>query len=357
MTTKIKYGKISIVVFLTALIWVWADLAQDEQMELTGVVVQIAKPSDPALWVNFVVERRTPDLQTSVPLDAVMLKGPASRVAEVTRLKKKGALDLNLFLAPEKEGLTQEGVSTRDVLTLLKGSDEIRKLGLTVESCEPRTLTIRTRQLVKATVPVECVGLDPSLQVDMEPAQVEAFVPAEEAQALKATVSLNAAEQEQAKNVAVEKTPYLELLPGQRRELVTPVKIRLAPKENVLQERPVLPATLGFCFSQNVQGKFQVVLSNDPPPPTMVLVRATLQAYQAYQALPYQMVLNIHDADRQSTEPWITRQVTFPFPEDYVARGEIKAANQQAPVVKFRLEPVGEPGPGKELSTTAASGL
>jgi hypothetical protein len=353
MITKIKYGKISIVVFLTALIWVWADLAQDEQIELSGVVVQIAKSSDPTLWVNFVVERRTPDLQTSVPLDTVVLKGPVSRIAEVTRLKKQGALDLNLFLTPEKEGLTQEGTSTRDVLTLLKGSAEIRKLGLTVESCEPRTLTIRTRTLVKANVPVECVGLDPSVQVELEPSQVEAFVPADEAQTLKATIQLNAAEQEQAKNTTLEKKPYLELIPGQRRELATQVKIHLAPAEGALQGRPVLPATLGFCFSPNLQGKFRVVLSNDPPQPAMVLVKATQLAYQAYQASPYQMILYIHDADKQSAEPWITRPVVFAFPEDYLARGEIKA-DQPVPVVKFRLEPVAEQNPEKPLSAGPA---
>jgi hypothetical protein len=356
MTTKLKYGKISIVVFLTALIWVWADLAQDEQLELSGVVVQIAKSGDPTLWVNFVVERPKPDLQPAVPLDTIILKGPASRVAEVTRLKKKGSLDLNLLLTPEKEGLTQEGTSTRDVLDLLKRSDEIRKLGLTVESCEPRTLTIRTRKLVKTNVPVECTGLDLSVKVDvLEPSQVEAFVPADEAQTLKATIPLTAAEQEQAKNLTLEKTPYLELIPGQRRELATKVKIRLAPAENMLQQHPVLPATLGFCFSQNVQGKFEVVFSNDSPPPAMVLIRSTQPAYQAYQALPYQMVLYIHDADRQSTEPWITRPVVFTFPEEYVGRGEIKA-DQPVPAVKFRLEPLAEQTPETKLSTET-SGL
>jgi hypothetical protein len=149
------------------------------------------------------------------------------------------------------------------------------------------------------------------------------------------------------------KTPYLELSPGQRRELVTQVKIRLAPAENKLQEHPVLPATLGFCFSPNLQGKFQVVLSNDPPLPNMVLIRGSQLAYQAYQALPYQMVLPIHDADRQSSEPWITRKVVFLFPEEYVARGEIKAS-QPEPVVKFRLEPLAEQNPETKLSTETA---
>jgi hypothetical protein len=54
---KIKFGKIAIVVFLTVLIWVWADLARDEQLPLPDVVVEVAKSSNPELWVSFVAER------------------------------------------------------------------------------------------------------------------------------------------------------------------------------------------------------------------------------------------------------------------------------------------------------------
>jgi hypothetical protein len=342
MARKIKYGKISIVVFLTALIWVWADLAIDERIDLAGVMIQVAKSSDPSLWVNFVVPGQTPDLQSSVTLDSVVLKGPASRVAEISRLKNKGALDLDVFLAPEQEKLTPDGDTTRDVLDLLKGSGGIRKLGLTVEDCEPRTLTIRARKLVKRNVDVECVGLDPSVQVDkLEPSQVEAFVLPNENQTLKATIQLTPAEQEQAKNAPIEKTAYLELMPGQRPEALTKVKVRLAPAENVLHDYSV-PATLGFCFSPNLEGKYAVVLDNDPTELATVLIKATPFAHQAYAQAPYQMVLYIHDADRQQEST--TRQVVFTFPEEYVRRDEIKA-NQPPNTVTFRLAPVAEPNP------------
>jgi hypothetical protein len=337
MAKKIKFGKISIVVFLTALIWVWADLAQDERLELSGVVIEVARSSDPALWVSFVVDGAKPNLQTSITLDTVVLKGPASRVAEVSRRKNKGALNLDLFLAPEQEKSTQEGDSTRDVLELLKASDEIGKLGLTVESCEPRTLTIRVRKLVKANVPVECVGLDPSLKVDtLDPSQVEAFVPQDET--LKATIQLTPAEQDQARGTPIEKSPYIELVAGQRREVSTKVKVRLVA-ENVLHDYSV-PATLGFCFSPNLQGKYEVVLDNDPAQLATVLIKATPFAQQAYAQAPYQMTLYIHDTDRQQES--VTREFVFLFPEEYVRRDEIKA-NQPAQTAKFRLVPIAEP--------------
>jgi hypothetical protein len=54
MVKNPKLGKISIVVFLTVLIWVWSDLAQDEPMSLSNyVTITVARPSDPTLWVSF----------------------------------------------------------------------------------------------------------------------------------------------------------------------------------------------------------------------------------------------------------------------------------------------------------------
>ena len=92
MAKKPKLGKISIVVFLTVLIWVWADLAQDEPMSLSSyVTIAVARPSDPTVWVSF--EGPESVLLPSVTIDAIDLKGPASRVTEVERMKKKGEFD------------------------------------------------------------------------------------------------------------------------------------------------------------------------------------------------------------------------------------------------------------------------
>lgn len=342
MTAKnVKFGKVSIVVFLTILIWVWADLAQDERMILSDVVVEVAKSSNPALWVSFVDDQKETTLQTSVTLDSVILKGPASRVAEVQRLRNTGALDLRLFLMADQAGMTRTDVHVLDVMGFLRQNDEIRRLGLAVEDCKPQRLTVRVQELIKMPVAVECVGLDSSVQVKIQPDTVEAYVPKDEAGVRIATVRLLADEQNRAKNAPVEKTPYIELIPGQRRELSTTVKVTLAPAEKSLIADRV-PAVLNFCFSQNTQGKYRVVLEDDDPTKlAAVMVLATTDARNLYAKTIPQMILYIRDEDRQPPEPVITREVVFNFPPEFVQVGEIRA-NQTPPTVRFRLEPIVE---------------
>ncbi len=343
MIKRLKPGKISIVVFLTFLIWVWADLSQDDRLTLSDVRVEVAKSTDQTLWVNFVVDQADPNLQTSVALDTVVLKGPASRVAEVGRRKNRGALDLNLFLVPEQQGLTQTQVQTLDVLEFLRTNDEIRKLGLTVEKCEPQRLTVMTQKLVEQFVPVECVGIDASLQVaNLDPSTVAAYVPV--GKIIPARIPrLNADEQNQAKTGAIEKTPYIELVsgvPGQRREVSTKVKVTLAPVQRVLAEGWV-PITYVFCLGPNLQGKYRVVLENDPTELTGVMVRATAEARQAYLDADYQLTLSIRDQDAQvpADQGPIKRLFKFEFTEDYVRRGEIEAIGP-APEARFTLVPI-----------------
>lgn len=339
MIEKLKPGKIAIVVFLTALIWVWADLALDDRLTLSDVRLNVAPSNDPSLWVNFVVEPANPtdpNLQTSVPLDTVVLKGPASRIQEVSRRKNRGTLDLNLFLVPEQEGLTQPESHTLNVLDFLRRNDTIGNLGLTVESCEPQRINIQTIKLVKEDIPVECVGLDTAALVPtLDPSSVNAYVPP--GTSLKAKIPrLTAEEQAQAKNSAIEKTPYIELTSGQLRDVSTKVKITLAPAKNVLTEYPV-PSGVGFCFSPNLQGKYSVVLENDPLQLTRVMVRATEPAKEAYRQAPVQLILYIKDEDVHAAGP-IERDFVFNFPEEYVRKDEIRAT-QEPPKARFTLVP------------------
>lgn len=340
MIKRLKPGKISIVVFLTALIWVWADLAQDDRLTLSDVRIEVAKSTDQTLWVNFVVDRADPNLQTSVALDTVVLKGPASRVAEVGRRKNRGALDLNLFLVPEQAGFTQSQTQTLDVLEFLRTNDAIRKLGLTVEKCEPQRLTVMTQKLVEQFVPVVCTGFDGSLQVaNLDPSTVAAYVPV--GRILDAKIPrLSPDEQNQAKIGAIERTPYIELVPGQRRDVSTKVKVTLAPVQRVLTEDRV-SVTYGFCMGPNLQGKYKVVLENDPTELTGVMVRATATARQAYLDTDYQLILYIRDQDAQvpADQGPIKRPFTFRFPEEYLRSGEIEASGPP-PEARFTLVPI-----------------
>jgi hypothetical protein len=338
MLKRFKPGKISIVVFLTALIWVWADLSQDDRLPLTDVKIEVAKSGDPALWVNFVVDRADPNLQDSVTLNTVVLKGPASRIAEVTRRRNRGDLDFNLFLVPEREGLTQTQTQTLDVLEFLRKNEDIRQLGLTVEWCEPQRLTVRARQLVPQVVPVECIGIDPSREkVNLDPSSVEAYVPTGET--FRARVVLSEQDRTQARSGVIERTPFIELVRGQRQPVATKVRITLTPAATALTDFPV-PATVGFCFSPNLQGRYRVRLENDPTELANVHIRASSEAHAAYSRAPFQLELYIEDRDVQAQTP-IARPFVFAFPEEYVRRNEIQEA-RPAPTARFTLERVAE---------------
>lgn len=339
MAKKPKLSKISIVVFLTVLIWVWADLAQDETLPLRSLVtINVARSTDPALWVTF----EDPDqvLQTSVTLTNVILTGPASRVADVRRLTNQGDFEGNLFLAPEQEGMTETGTRSFDVLNFLKQNDEIGRLGLTVVSCEPRNLTVQIRQLVRRSIRVECVDQNgnPIAGAILNPPQVDAFVPQDVT--YTARIQLTEAEQRQATIGEIARTPYVQLAPDQRRDLSASVKITLPSEQLALAEYPVQRATLGFCFSPVLQGKYQVELQNEAELQS-VFVRATPTAIKAYEDQRFKIFLYILDADREATG-WITRDVVFNFPEEFVRSGEIQRGNDPPPPAVFRLVPVAE---------------
>jgi hypothetical protein len=335
MGKKLKLGKISVTVFLTALIWVWADLAQDEQLELSGLVtVHVAAPADPNLWVTLQTEGTT--LRPSMTFKRVVLQGPASRVAEVERRSNKGELNLDLYLSPEQMGLTETSTRTLEALSFLRQSKEFRQLGLTVETCEPNTLTIQVHRLTPTYVTVECVDErgSPVGFETLEPLRVRARVPPDGV--MTARVRLTADEQKQAREEPISKTPYIDLPDGLRKEAMEPVKIKLPPMGDVLRQYPV-QATLGICMSQNLQGKYKVELREDPTI-DFVLIRATPAAHQDYDKMPFHMILNVEDSDKSSSD-YISREVVFNFPREYVRKDEIKL-DQSVPKVQFRLVPI-----------------
>lgn len=334
MAKKPKLSKISIVVFLTVLIWVWADLAQDERMSLSGyVTITMARPNDPTIWASF--EGPDSTLRPSITIDTIDLKGPASRVTEVERMRKKGELSLDLFASPEEEGWTEVGPASFDVLNFLKQSAEIRQLGLTVESCEPRSVAVEVRQLAARPLPVHCIDENGApLRADIEPATVDAYVPDG---VVAAQVRLSSSEVIQARISAIQKTPYVELTPEQRRDLATKVTVTLPAEAIELAEHPV-QAVLGVCFSPNLQGTYRVNIENESELAT-VLVRATTEAWQAYEQQPFHVFLYVLDSDRQATDV-ITRPVVFNFPQEYVRNGQIEGTSP--PPARFTLELIPE---------------
>jgi hypothetical protein len=345
MVKKVNYGKILVVVFITVLIWVWADLALDEVFSVSSVNIS-AKSTNPGLWVSF-------GDKSSAFIDKMVLKGPASRITDVKRKLKDGSLVFEFFLDPgQTETIASPGEYTLPLLTFLRQSDQIKKLGLTVESCEPQTLSVKVVGLVKKPLTIRCIDETQNTikAAAVEPKQLEMFVPEDwSGEKLIANVQLTRREIDQARLSAVEKTPFIEPAAGQIRELQMTVKITMPPEEDLLADYTITTARLRFSLSPNIQGKYKVVVDNLDEVIRTITIRATADAKRAYEKMPYQVTLEIDDEDAASAEP-LRRNLIYNFPDEYLRKDDIRL-NQQPVTARFKLIPLPAaetlPGMGK----------
>jgi hypothetical protein len=334
MVKKVNYGKILVVVFITVLIWVWADLALDEVFSVSSVSIT-AKSTNPGLWVSF-------GDKASAFIDKMALKGPASRITDVKRKLKDGSLVFEFFLDPgQTETIASPGEYTLPLLTFLRQSDQIKRLGLTVESCEPQTLSVKVVGLVKKPLTIRCVDETQNTikAAAVEPKQLEMFVPEDwSGEKLIANVQLTRREIDQARLSAVEKTPFIEPAAGQIRELKRTVKITMPPEEDLLADYTITTARLRFSLSPNIQGKYKVVVDNLDEVIRTITIRATADAKRAYEKMPYQVTLEIDDEDAGATEP-LRRNLIYNFPDEYLRKDDIRL-NQQPVTARFKLIPL-----------------
>ena len=107
-----------------------------------------------------------------------------------------------------------------------------------------------------------------------------------------------------------------------------------------LNDYTITTATLGFSLSANLQGKYKVEVINLNEVIQTITIRATPQAKRAYENMPYQVVLEIADSDRdvKGEEP-LRREVIYNFPEEFVRNDDI-ALKQQPVEAHFKLIPL-----------------
>lgn len=335
MLGKIKFSKIAIVISLTALIWVYADLALDEEFTVSNAAIVVAK-SDPGIWVSF-------NGQSSAVISNIVLRGPASKISDVKRRLKDRSLTLEFMLNAGQEGMVEPDEYPLDLLDFLKKSDQIRGFGLTAESCEPAKLAVNVSQLVEKSLTVQCydAGGNSREAESIDPPEVKILVPDDWGrEKLTAKVALTPGEIEQARLAAIERTPYIELGTDQKREAARTVKIKMPPQEDPLSEYTISP-TIGYCLSENLQGKFKVEVTNLRQVLDIVVIRATAEAKRAYEQQPLpEMTLYILDGDekKEPTEP-PRRRVVYNFPQEYVRKGEIELKSEPVEA-RFTLTPL-----------------
>jgi len=207
-------------------------------------------------------------------------------------------------------------------------------------------LSVNVVGLVEKSLEVECLGEDqnPVKTKTIEPPKVDMFVPADwEGVKLIAKVQLTRSEIDQARLAPISKKPYIKLAAGQRRDAPKPVKITMPPEEDPRSDYTITTATLGFNLSANLQGKYEVKVTNLDAVMSAISIRATAEAKQAYENMRYQVILEIYDSDKdaKSTEP-LRRELVYNFPEDYLRKDEIEL-KQQPVTARFKLIPVSVP--------------
>jgi len=332
MERKIKFGKIAIVTFITILIWVWADLALDEELTVYQATIR-AVNSNPKFWVSF------PDT-LSFPIDEMVVKGPHRRITELKKdLEKKGQFEIDFDAATEK--MTKPGTHSQPLLPLLQKAKEIKRFGLKAYSCKPDTLDFKIVGIVKKTVAVQCFdenGL-PLKAESIEPAQVDALVPDDVT--ITAKVTLNSKQIKQATEPnGINIKPYIERSTGQRDKAAETVNIKMPLEAERLRNFTIKAPTLSIALSPPMLGRIQtgeykLEVTNLTQVLSPITIKATDEAKLAYEKQFPKMTLYIMDEDKDKTGEQ-TKVVVYNFPQDSLQRKEIELVGSPA-IAQFKI--------------------
>jgi hypothetical protein len=325
---KIKFGKTAVVIFITVLIWVYADLALDEEETVYDAKISVVK-SNPRLWVSF-------DGEPSASIEQVVLKGPRHRLDDVKRMQEKEeGLEFSFDAAREK--MDESG--NLKLLPFLQEDKEVKRLGLTVEDCKPDRIFVKIVKLVKRQLEVRCVDEDGNvIPATLEPEKV--WISAPNDVEYFAQVQLTRGEITQARGAAIFKNPDLRLGEGQQVTAEETVRIRI-PEQDPRKDYSVT-GRLGIALSPNLQGRYSVEVTNLNEVVGLIAIRATDEAKRAYetQLIP-SMTLYIFDEDKNEGTEVQRRDVVYNFPPDFFRNGEIELKNPQQPAqARFRLIPL-----------------
>ncbi len=326
--------KILLVLFITMLIWVWADLSQDEVYRDSTAVLHISQAADPGLWVRFVSNNAT-----ELPLKQIKIEGPAIRIAELKRDIAEGLVQLRFELDPDELGLVDsDSPYTVPLTQFLSQNQELRKRGLKVTETAIENVQVLATQLVEKRLQV--VPLDenniPIENADINPQQIKMRVPPEwQGLMLRAYVRMTVPQIIRARKEAIAIKPFIEFVPGVVRTSETPVEIKLPEDGLNLLDKPV-QGSLGYVVSPDILEQYIVVIDNPGDFTSTIQIKATEEAYQDYNSQKYKLLLEIQGDDAR--KELVTRSPEYNFPMEYVRRGEILPVKRPERA-RFRLIP------------------
>ena len=331
MTTS-KIIKSVIVVALTLLIWVWAYQASERLSNSILATINISRAIDPGLLVTF-GEQFEQEFE-------VTLRGSASKIGDFEEKLNEGE-KLEFVFNAETENMDSPGKHSLDLPTFLENSEKMKSLRLTVKSCSIETIGVTVEKLVEKPLTVECRDENdiPLPHETITPPRVDMFVPKNwDGDMLKAYVMLNQQAKAEARKSAIQRKPYVELH-GERFYADDSVDIKLPPTETRRTDQ-ILPGAdirIGYVFSAQTQGRYEVKLSNLQEIIERAKFSVTKEAISAYKDQQYQMLIEIHDDDINKDS--VSREVVYNFPQKFIAINEIELVGTPRRA-RFKLVPL-----------------
>lgn len=338
-----KSKKIAVVIFITLLIWVWADLSLDAPLRYNEAAIAITSPADPTLWVRFENDSRV------LEITDLRMTGPFQKVAEIKREihaenpTAMGSSPLFQFtLDPDNQGMTEAKEYVLDVKSFIQQTKQMKNLGLRVIESNPEQTKIIVSRLVRKRLQVKCYDENTEIRdAVIKPDEIIMPVPGNwEGEQLIARVQLTNSQILRARKSPIDVRPYVKIGLDTTRNAASLVTVKLPEEQKGLQIRNVQPATIGYILSGPLLGKYDVEVINKHEFNT-IRIKATEAAFEAYQKQRYKMLLEIVDEDVRTgpdAETAIYRDLIYNFPKEFVQKNEIMPAEELVPA-RFRLNP------------------
>lgn len=338
MVKKIKFSKLAIVIFLTLLIWVWADRALEEEYPIQTATIVVGR-TRPDLWVSF-------PKGPVIDVNKITLSGPSSIINELDRKIKNDFQKVEFSFYPEQFKIDKAGEYPIKVQDIIEQSSWIKEFGLSVKECDPVEVQVTAIELKKQEIDVQCYN-EADISVNLEtPKKVSMYVPTD--WRVSARVDLSDDDVDRATQQPISVTPYIILPNGEKRDADSSIDIQLSPQEDILRPTTINNAKYWITLSPNLlNGHYVVEVKEESLREFLTIeVLGTSQAIEAYENQDYQVTLEILNRHIAESENGFARnEVRYMLPEEFVRKNQIKLAHEKKEALfKVKLVETNENG-------------
>lgn len=321
MNSTIK--KYVLVVFITLLVWFWANSAMERTIAVTASIATV-QTGDSDILATF---------DKPMPLGVkITVRGQASKIKNLQKLIAAGQENLDFIYNLQNDVKGEGETIPLDTAKWLNQTVKMKSLSLNVESADPVMIQVFVEKLVKKELDIECFDED-GLRIipdSLKPSTVDVFV--RQGWVGKARIDLSAADLEKAREDYVIKEAYVELT-GDEKRYGNRVTVKLQSVE--LPVVSFQPGNIMIGFSKNLQGKYRIELLNESELTGTTTFKALPEAMEEYKNSPVHIIVLVLDGDEDNVGETI-REVIYKFPPEYFAAGKIKLAKEPVKA-RFRL--------------------